>query len=102
VCRLWFSADTGDRSEQGTHMFWEQPNGSGTGSTSSLLPHWEDNIPSWSPCYHHLNFWCEIEISGFSEVLNRFGSQINLGKCQKMEKEIKFGGGVKKIGLERT
>jgi hypothetical protein len=28
-------------------------------------------------------------------VLNRFGSQINLGKCQKMEKEIKFGGGVK-------
>jgi hypothetical protein len=45
VYRLGFSVDTGDRSEQGTHMFWEQPNGSGTGSTSSLLPHWEDSIP---------------------------------------------------------
>jgi hypothetical protein len=52
--------------------------------------------------YHHLNFLYEIVISGFSEVLNRFGSHINLGKCQKMEKEIKFGRGVKKIRLERT
>jgi len=44
---------------------------------------------------------CEIEISGFSEVVNQFGSQINLGKCQEMGKEIKFGGDIKKIGLER-
>jgi hypothetical protein len=82
-------------------MFWKQPNGPVTGSTISLLPHTEDNIPIWIPCYHHLNFWCEINISWFSEVLNRFGSHINLGKCQKMEKEIKFGRGIKKIGLER-
>jgi hypothetical protein len=45
VYRLGFSVDTGDRSEQGTHMFWEQPNGSRTESMSSLLPHWEDINP---------------------------------------------------------
>jgi hypothetical protein len=47
-------------------------------------------------------FWYEIEISGFNEVLNRFGGQINLGECQKMEKEIKFGRGIKKSRLERS
>jgi hypothetical protein len=47
-------------------------------------------------------FWYEIKISGFSEVLNRFGGQINLGECQKMEKEIKFGGGIKQSELERS
>jgi hypothetical protein len=34
VCRAWFSADTSDIVGAGyAHLFWEQPNGSGTGST---------------------------------------------------------------------
>jgi hypothetical protein len=49
VYRLWFSVDTGDRSKQGTHMFWEQPNGSGTGFTGSIASPFE-------PMLSHDNF----------------------------------------------
>jgi hypothetical protein len=55
VCRVWFSADTSDRSEQGTHTcFGSGPMDQAPGSTSSFLPHREDSIPSWSLCYHLL------------------------------------------------
>jgi hypothetical protein len=77
MCILWFSVDIDDRSEQCTHTFWEKPNGSGTRSMSFLIPHWEDNIPSWSQCYHMLVFLGEIKVLGSSRTLNWFRRPIN-------------------------
>ena len=40
ACRVWTLEDTSDMVGAGyMHMFWDHPNGSGTGSMSSLLPH---------------------------------------------------------------
>jgi hypothetical protein len=79
VCRVWFSVDTGDMVGAGyTHMFWEQPNGSSTGSTSSLLPHREDSIPNWSLCYHLNNYTRDLS-SKFSRGLNKWGDMARFG-----------------------
>jgi len=44
---------------------------------SSLLPHREDNIPSWSQCYHHNNFQMVSELQNFIKGLYHHRDMIN-------------------------